>query len=98
VFKVLKVDGPNLVTDKGGICLAGFQYADGGKTRPVDDETWSRMRSLFIAAPGLLKALKDLLRETDQGTQLCHVGCVDAAKAAIALAQLGRVPVVDQEE
>jgi hypothetical protein len=60
VFKVIKVDGPNLVTDKGCVCLAPFQYADGGKSRPVGTEDWRAMRALFLGAPRLLEAAKAL--------------------------------------
>jgi hypothetical protein len=61
LFKVLRVDGPNLTTDQGGVSIQSFSYADGGKSRPVDLQTWRNMRALFMAGPGLLAAAQELL-------------------------------------
>jgi hypothetical protein len=57
MFKVVTIDGPNIVTDLGGICLVPSCYADGGKTRPVSEEDAQKMRKLFCASPKLLAAL-----------------------------------------
>lgn len=61
MFRVERIDGPNLTTDRGCIQIVPFQYADGGRTQPVSDEDWRKMRALFIAAPDLLAACKDAL-------------------------------------
>jgi hypothetical protein len=66
MFKVLKVDGPNIVTDKGCIALVGFSYADGGKTHPVSHEDWLKMRDAFLAIPALLAACELFIKaDTD---------------------------------
>lgn len=58
MFKVLKIDGPHIVTDKGCVIIMPFQYADGGKTKPIDDDTLHVMRNLFLASPKMLSALR----------------------------------------
>lgn len=62
MFEVLHVDGPNIVTDKGMVCLGGAQYADGGKTKPPSEADWVMMRALFMAAPELLEGCRRALR------------------------------------
>jgi hypothetical protein len=77
MFKVLKVDGPNIVTDKGCVCISGFQYADGGKTHSVSDEDSLEMRSLFLASPAMLKALTDIRDRAEALVQECGSAILD---------------------
>ena len=60
MFKVLKIDGPNIVTDKGGVCITAFAYADGGKTHAVSLEDWRMMRDLFVALPDLVRLVEEM--------------------------------------
>ncbi len=88
MFKVLKTDGPNLVTDLGCICITPFQYADGGKSQPVSSDDWKRMRDLFIAAPDLLEACKGVMDFMDGGVPLRPGSLLcDGIRAAIAKAE-----------
>ncbi len=57
MFKVLKVDGPHIITDKGMVTISSSQYADGGKTQPVSPETWLEMRDAFVAMPEIKAAM-----------------------------------------
>lgn len=88
MFKVLRVDGPNIMTDQGGICLAPFQYADGGKTQPVSTEVWHEMRSLFLAAPDLLEAAQAYV--AIYGHREDHNGGHAMSLARAAIAKAGR--------
>lgn len=56
-------------------------------SRPVDDDEAEANARMIAAAPELLAALKKLLNETDDGTQLCARHIVDDCKAAIAKAE-----------
>jgi hypothetical protein len=58
MFNILKVNGPNIVTDRGMVTLSPSQYADGGKTKPVSSETWAGMRSCVVHGPEMIAALK----------------------------------------
>jgi len=89
MFKVLRVDGPNIVTDKGCVSVSRFQYADGGKTHPVSAEDWRAMRDGFLALPDLLAALEDMVAGyEDTLSRYGHsVGNVAQARAAIARAR-----------
>jgi hypothetical protein len=60
MFKVLKDDGPNILTDLGGICLQPMAYADGGNTTSASVDDWRRMKTLFIQSPRLLGACEEL--------------------------------------
>jgi hypothetical protein len=61
MFKVLKIDGGNITTDLGGISLTPLQYADGGKSRPVNGVDFGRMLRLFVAAPALADSLREMV-------------------------------------
>ena len=61
MFQILKVDGPNILTNRGGVALVPFQYADSDEARPVGNEDWRRMRDLFLAGPEMLAALHTTL-------------------------------------
>jgi hypothetical protein len=83
MFKVLKVDGPNFVTDRGCVSLTPSQYADGGKSEPVSDGDWLRMRALFVNAPALLAACKLLLAAIDSASlERAAVAARDAVRKA----------------
>jgi hypothetical protein len=58
MYKVLQTDGLNLMTDKGGVCLGSFAYADGGKTHPMDNETVLKVRDCLVHLPDLLDAVR----------------------------------------
>jgi len=73
MYEVLKIDGPNLVTDKGCVGLNPFQYADGGKSRPVSDKDWEMMRRMFIAAPAMLAALIEARQFIANGIELGYI-------------------------
>jgi hypothetical protein len=70
MFKVLRVDGPNIVTDIGCVSLNPFQYADGGKTKPVSIEDWKKIVALFAASPDLLAACQEALSMYEVQLQL----------------------------
>jgi len=75
MYEVLRVDGPNLTTDKGGVCIVPFAYADGGKTKPVSLKDAQKMRALFIAAPQLLRALQDIIAALNANPNLFIMRC-----------------------
>jgi hypothetical protein len=94
MFRVLKIDGPNIVTDKGGIQVVPFQYADGGKTQSVSQGDWQAMRDAFCALPDLLAACEAFLRapsigSSGPGSVTIEVTTfnLEAARAAIAKAR-----------
>lgn len=67
MFKVLKIDGPHIITDKGMVTLSTSQYADGGKTFPASEEDWLKMRDLFVAAPQLHRLVAALASWFNEG-------------------------------
>jgi hypothetical protein len=67
MFTVQKIDGGNLVTDKGCASLAPFLYADVGKSKPVSRDDFLRMRALFVVAPALLQQLGAISDALDLG-------------------------------
>ena len=91
MYRVLKIDGPNLVTDKGCVSIQGFQYADGGKTSSVTIEDWKMMRQMFIAAPALLAAHQrnvnldvDEIRDEGRLVEVLRAIITDAKAAILA--------------
>lgn len=84
MFKVLKVDGPHILTDHGVVGIIKMSYADGGKTQPVDTEDWMRMRDLFIAAPDLLAACEAIMEFLSNGTPV-HPGALVQAEVFNAI-------------
>ena len=72
MVRVINVDGPNLTTDKGGVCISGFHYADKDGTTPVDRDTWRQMRDLFVTMPEILDAFDNVTASLE--TVMAHYG------------------------
>lgn len=93
MFKVLKIDGPHLVTDKGCIAVVPFQYAGGGKTGPVSLRDAERFRRLFAAAPELLASLREMvaamLAHASLGLNEQEAAMLQRADAALRKAEVG---------
>jgi hypothetical protein len=70
---------------KPGVCPCDI--GDVHHTSSQSEATQEANARLIAAAPELLEALVDLLRETSDGQQLCAVQFVHAARAAIAKAR-----------
>jgi hypothetical protein len=60
-FEFVRIDGANLVTDRGMVSLSPAAYADGGKTTPAAGEDYAVLRRHFVASPVLADVLRRLL-------------------------------------
>jgi hypothetical protein len=60
-YRVVAVEGPCIVTDKGCCCVAPLTYYNDPARPPVDEATWEAMRQAVIAFPGLWEAARELL-------------------------------------
>lgn len=71
MFKVLKVDGPNIMTDLGGVSIHSFSYADGGKSQPVSQDDWRKMRDLFLLLPQFMQLCDKYVRAAEMSQSSC---------------------------
>lgn len=67
IYKVLSIDGPNIVTDRGCVDIGTFAYADGGISKPADMDTWALIRSLVVYGPKLFRLSAALAAEACAG-------------------------------
>jgi hypothetical protein len=79
IWTLERVDGANVVTDKGMVSLSPSQYADGGKTSPVTGADYQRMKAAFLASPMLLDAAYKVIDSWESGDLAAAVRELSAA-------------------